>query len=113
MPEDIHLLRVRRVITVLNVCEHPSVGRDPGDGGHHRRQLGARLRRRPVRVVVVHAPHRAPPEHHLVLRQRPRLVSKQIIYLPQLLRYVQRSTLRPRVCFRIVHFDVLMYVEHL
>lgn len=102
-----------RVVIVQQVLEQPPVGRDAGDGRDDGRQVGRGLGGRPRRVVVVHAVHRAPPEHHLVLRQRARLIAKQVVDLPQLLRDVQRATLHPRIRLRIVHLHVVVYVVHL
>lgn len=60
------------------VVQEARVWGDGGDGRDNRRQLRVGLRRRPGRVIIVHAFYSASFEHHLVLRQSPRLVAEQV-----------------------------------
>lgn len=57
--------------------------------------------------------HSAPPKHHLVLRQRARLVGEDVLHLAEVLGDVQSSALQVRVGLLVVQLHVLMDEVHL
>lgn len=57
---------------------------------------------------VFHPGHGAAAEHHLVFRQRARLVREDVLHLAQILCDVQGSALQVRVRLLVVQIRVLM-----
>lgn len=57
---------------------------------------------------VLHPRHGAATEHHLVVRQRARLVRKDVLHLAQILSDIQSPALQVRVRLLVIQIHVLM-----
>lgn len=62
---------------------------------------------------VLHPCHSAAAKHHLVLRQRARLVGEDVLHLAEVLGDVESSALQVGVGLLVVQLDVLMDEVHL
>lgn len=62
---------------------------------------------------VLHPRHGAAAKHHLVLRQRARLVGEDVLHLAEVLGDVESSALQVGVGLLVVQLDVLMDEVHL
>lgn len=62
---------------------------------------------------VLHPCHSAAAKHHLVLRQRARLVREDVLHLAEILGDIQSSALQVRVRLLVVQIHVLMDEVHL
>ena len=62
---------------------------------------------------VLHPCYGAASEHHLVFRQRTRLVREDVLHLAQILCDIKCSALEVRVCLLVVKIHVLMDEVHL
>lgn len=74
--------------------------------------------RRPVELTVgivrvLHPGHCAAPEHHLVFRQRARLIREDVLHLAQILGDIKRPALQLGVRLLVVQIHVLMDEVHL